>query len=83
MNCLDVIGRLSDYIEGELGFRQTSEIDNHLSGCHRCAVNLATLRLTMDLARKAGMRTDHGNASILRKLQIRLRRMINNYHYES
>lgn len=34
--CFDVLDRLSDYLDGELGAEARQDIEAHLSGCDEC-----------------------------------------------
>ncbi len=47
--CKELLGQLSDYIDGELGAELCAEIERHLSGCDNCRVVVDTLRKTIIL----------------------------------
>jgi len=34
--CFDVLERLSDYLDGELGAAEKSKVEQHLAGCDEC-----------------------------------------------
>ena len=48
-NCLNLLGSLSEYIDGELNPDLCAEIEKHLAGCEDCRVVLNTTRRTIDL----------------------------------
>lgn len=49
MNCEQLLGLLSEYIDGELPPELCEEIEKHLSGCDDCRVVLNTTKRTIDL----------------------------------
>jgi anti-sigma factor RsiW len=51
--CRQLLGNLSDYIDGELQAKLCAEIEEHLKGCEDCTVVLNTMRRTIELYRKA------------------------------
>ncbi|NOH02234.1 MAG: zf-HC2 domain-containing protein [Chloroflexi bacterium] len=48
-NCQDLLGSLSEYIDGGLPPDLCREIEKHLEGCDNCRVVLNTTRRTIDL----------------------------------
>ena len=56
--CKDMLGALSDYIDGELEERLCAEIDEHMKECPDCRIVVDTLRKTVLLYRT------HGQAEI-------------------
>lgn len=48
-NCTDLLGSLSEYIDGELSPELCREIEKHLAGCENCRVVLNTTKRTIDL----------------------------------
>ncbi|MGE5374932.1 MAG: anti-sigma factor family protein [Bacteroidota bacterium] len=50
-NCAQMLGSLSDYIDGDLSPELCQEIEKHLAGCEDCRVVLNTTRRTIDLVR--------------------------------
>jgi len=48
-NCEQLLGSLSEYIDGELTPELCEEIEKHLAGCDDCRVVLNTTRRTIDL----------------------------------
>jgi anti-sigma factor (TIGR02949 family) len=48
-NCAQMLGSLSDYIDGDLSPELCQEIEKHLAGCEDCRVVLNTTRRTIDL----------------------------------
>ena len=49
MNCENLLGSLSEYIDGELSPELCREIEKHLAGCENCRVILNTTKRTIDL----------------------------------
>jgi anti-sigma factor (TIGR02949 family) len=50
--CKNLLGSLSDYIDGELQAELCAELEQHLEGCDNCRVVVNTLRKTVDLYRE-------------------------------
>jgi len=48
-NCRELLGQLSDYIDGELEATLCSELETHLAGCPNCRIIVDTLRKTIAL----------------------------------
>jgi len=48
-NCANLLGSLSEYIDGALSPELCQEIEKHLAGCENCRVVLNTTRRTIDL----------------------------------
>ena len=48
-HCNDIIGLLSDYVDGELREDLCREIEQHLAGCSNCRVVVDTLKKTVYL----------------------------------
>lgn len=47
--CRDLLGNLSDYVDGELEEALCREIENHMADCENCRVVVDTLRKTVML----------------------------------
>jgi anti-sigma factor RsiW len=47
-------GRLSDYLDGELGPRPLARIERHLAGCPQCLSALRGLERTLHAIRRTG-----------------------------
>ena len=47
MKCREMLGALSDYIDGELEARLCAEIEAHMRDCPDCQVMVDTLRKTV------------------------------------
>ena len=45
--CRDVVGWLTDYIEGALDPHETAELDRHMTKCDGCSYALAQFRQTI------------------------------------
>lgn len=50
--CRDLLGGLSDYLDGEASGELCAEIERHLAGCEKCRVVVDTLRKTVTLYRQ-------------------------------
>jgi anti-sigma factor (TIGR02949 family) len=48
-NCANLLGSLSEYIDGALAPELCEEIEKHLADCENCRVVLNTTRRTIDL----------------------------------
>jgi len=47
--CRDLLGQLSEYIDGELEAALCAELEVHLADCTNCRVTVDTLRKTITL----------------------------------
>lgn len=54
MKCPEMLGALSDYIDGELEERLCAAIEAHLRDCPECQVMVDTLNKTVILYRRRG-----------------------------
>jgi len=50
--CQELLGELSDYVDGELEAALCAELEAHLAGCPDCRVMVDTLRKTIVLYRR-------------------------------
>lgn len=66
MNCRELLGALSDYIDGELEERLCAEIEAHMRDCPDCQVMVDTLHKTVVLYRT------HGSVEVPADVQSRL-----------
>ena len=48
MNCQEVVGLLSEYLDGELNRERRAEFDSHIGQCSSCSEDLAALEKTVD-----------------------------------
>ncbi|MBN2387291.1 MAG: zf-HC2 domain-containing protein [Anaerolineales bacterium] len=48
-DCRDLLGSLSDYVDGSLGDQLCLEIERHMSECQNCRIVVDTLRKTISL----------------------------------
>ncbi len=48
-NCADLLGALSDYLDGEASAALCAEIRQHMAQCQRCRVVVDTLSRTVTL----------------------------------
>ena len=54
MFCKEMLGSLSDYIDGDLEAQLCAEIEQHMAGCGNCRVVVDTLSKTVSLYREVG-----------------------------
>ncbi len=54
MQCKDMLGSLSDYLDGELEAQWCAEIERHVAECGNCRVVVDTLQKTVLLYRTYG-----------------------------
>lgn len=50
-SCQEMLGQISDYIDGDLEAALCAELEDHLSGCPDCRVMVDTVRKTITLYR--------------------------------
>ena len=48
-DCRELLGQLSDYVDGDLEAALCAELETHLAGCPNCRVMVDTLRKTITL----------------------------------
>lgn len=51
--CKQILGSISDYIDGELQAELCAVLEEHLDGCEDCRIVVNTLRKTLELYKKA------------------------------
>jgi anti-sigma factor RsiW len=51
--CTNLLGSLSDYIDGELQADLCAELEQHIEGCDNCRIVVNTLRRTIELYRES------------------------------
>ena len=54
MFCREMLGDLSDYLDGELQAQFCAEIEHHMAECGNCRVVVDTLRKTVSLYHEYG-----------------------------
>jgi anti-sigma factor (TIGR02949 family) len=58
LNGENLLGSLSDYLDGELNPQLCQEIEKHLAGCENCRVVLNTTKRTIDLVQAPAEKSD-------------------------
>lgn len=53
-HCKQLLGNLSEYIDGDLQAELCAEIEEHLKDCDNCQVVINTLRKTVELYKQTG-----------------------------
>jgi predicted anti-sigma-YlaC factor YlaD len=56
--CKQILGNLSEYIDGELQAELCAEIEEHLKDCDNCRVVVNTLRKTIELYEQTAMSSE-------------------------
>ena len=51
--CRRLLGRISEYLDGDLDASSCVEVENHARSCARCAALIESLRQTVGLCRQA------------------------------
>jgi len=57
LNCENLLGSLSEYIDGGLSPELCQELEKHLAGCENCRVVLNTTKRTIDLVHEPEARS--------------------------
>lgn len=70
MLCREMLGSLSDYVDGELEARLCAHIEKHIAECGDCRVVVDTLRKTVMLYRA------HGHESLPEDARERLYKVL-------
>jgi anti-sigma factor (TIGR02949 family) len=70
-HCKDLLGTLSEYVDGTLQKELCAELEKHLAGCDNCRIVVNTLRKTIELYRESG-ETEDIPAEIRQRLYFRL-----------
>jgi len=66
VRCMDRLGGLSDYLDGELDEELCAEIERHMAECGNCRLVVDSLRKTIALYR------DYGHQEIPDAAKVRL-----------
>ncbi len=56
--CKQILGSISDYVDGELQAELCAVLEEHLEGCEDCRIVVNTLRKTLELYKKAAPQAD-------------------------
>lgn len=72
-DCMDLLGDLSRYLDGEAGGTLCAEIESHLESCENCRIVVDTLRKTVYLYRQLAQPSLPGEARerLYRTLNLR------------
>jgi len=70
--CHDLLGSLSEYMDGTLRAELCSELERHLEGCDKCQVVVNTLRKTIEIYHANGEIAAELPQDIRRRLFLRL-----------
>lgn len=66
MLCKEMLGKLSEYIDGELEAELCAKIEHHVAECSNCNIVVDTLRKTVTLYH------DHGHEPLPEEVKQRL-----------
>ena len=58
LHCQQLLGSLSDYIDGQLGAELCAELEQHIKDCDNCRVVVNTLRKTVELYQQTSTKSD-------------------------
>ncbi|MEZ5358043.1 MAG: zf-HC2 domain-containing protein [Candidatus Zixiibacteriota bacterium] len=50
-HCHDMLGKMSDYIDGELDPELCAELEKHIDGCNNCRLMVDTMKMTVKLCK--------------------------------
>ena len=70
-HCKDLLGTLSEYIDGTLQQEICAELENHLASCENCRIVVNTLRKTVELYRESSL-TENMPEDVRHRLYFRL-----------
>jgi anti-sigma factor (TIGR02949 family) len=56
--CHDLLGSLSEYVDGELSGELCDELERHLADCEKCRIVVDTLRKTIYLVHTSNEQID-------------------------
>lgn len=70
MNCKELLGSLSDYLDEETKLQICDEVERHLKYCPSCKVQVDTMSRTVSLVR------DLGNGCCRKEMVIKIRSRI-------
>jgi anti-sigma factor RsiW len=71
-HCEQMLGTLSDYIDGDLQAELCAELERHLEGCENCRVVVNTLRRTIELYKDTGEESAQLPGHVRERLFFRL-----------
>ncbi len=66
MDCKEILGKLSEYIDGELDPKLCVELERHMQDCHPCLVFVDSLKKTVTLYKYAS------NEPLPKEIHLRL-----------
>lgn len=72
-HCKQLLGNLSEYIDGDLQAELCAEIEAHLKDCENCRIVINTLRKTVELYKQTGEQVELPNSvreRLYRKLNL-------------
>jgi len=71
--CSQMLGNLSDYIDGDLQADLCAQIEDHMKTCENCRVVVNTLRKTVELYEKSSEETDEIPGEVKERLFAKLK----------
>jgi predicted anti-sigma-YlaC factor YlaD len=78
--CSQMLGNLSDYIDGDLQADLCAQIEDHMKTCENCRVVVNTLRKTVELYEKCSEETSEIPGEVKERLFAKLK--IEEYLYK-
>lgn len=73
LSCRDVLGDLSDYLDGQLATVRREQIDTHLRGCPNCERFGGEFGAAIAALRRALASPEPPDEDVVRRLRARLR----------
>ena len=67
-NCRQLLGSLSEYVDGELGEELCGVLEQHLEGCEDCRIVVDTLRKTVYLCHESAQQDENIPSDIRERL---------------
>ncbi len=71
-HCKDLLGSLSEYVDGALQAELCAEIERHLAECDNCRIVVNTLRKTVELYKETGQEGESLPKDVRQRLFYRL-----------
>ena len=71
-NCSELLGSISDYVDGALQDELCRELEKHLSGCENCRIVVDTFKKTISLYQTTSADSDDVPAGVRERLFKRL-----------
>lgn len=74
LRCIDVLDRLSDYLDGDLSMEERVRVEDHLRGCDRCERFGGQMASIVGSLRETLREPDPLEEAVAQRLQERLKK---------